>query len=484
MRDNDIFTFKKQMTKTATYCFALLFLAITAVAQPRVSAILDNYEVNAAEGAQLVQLQLQVSHEKGVQLAWPLLQADDTLGGLEILDVDDLQTQQNEAGQYQKTQNITLLAVDSGLYQIPSIAFSYNSGGAKKYANSEPLLLHVTGDLPDEAISQPVKENKPNLEVPYTFAEFIPYIAAFLISLLLLLLLASRFRKKPEEEVVFVAPPLPPHEQALESLRKLERKRHWQQGRVKQYYIELSEIVRQYIEDGFKLPALESTTDEILEDLRKQDVRGKLRQKLSNVLSIADLVKFAKLRPDTNQNTQSLEDVKQFVVKTKQKIIQALEEERQAEIHAADPILKPQPTKSKQNLPMGIAAGFAACIIAALLWALITVTFKLRTPYMAIGAGILVGVAVRIAGRGTTIVFGIVGATLALLSCLLGNYFSIIGLVANADEQAYFDTLLSIDFASIPQIMRQTFKLTDLIYYGIALYVGYFVPVDKDAENT
>lgn len=129
--------------------------------------------------------------------------------------------------------------------------------------------------------------------------------------------------------------------------------------------------------------------------------------------------------------------------------------------------------KQEQNLPFGLAAGFGVAIIGAIIWAVVTVSTGYQIGYMALALGFGVGYAVRIAGKGIDQIFGFGGAALALLGCLLGNLFSIIGFVADAQGMGIFETLSVMDFGLIPQIMGETFSPMDLLFYGIAVYEGY-----------
>lgn len=129
--------------------------------------------------------------------------------------------------------------------------------------------------------------------------------------------------------------------------------------------------------------------------------------------------------------------------------------------------------KLEQNLSAGIGAGLAAAIVGAILWAVITVVTGFQIGFMAIGVGFLVGYAVRYAGKGLDKQFGIAGGALALFGCLLGNFLSIIGFVAQSEDLGYFETLSLIDYGMVPQLMVETFGVMDLLFYGLAIYEGY-----------
>lgn len=127
----------------------------------------------------------------------------------------------------------------------------------------------------------------------------------------------------------------------------------------------------------------------------------------------------------------------------------------------------------EQNLHLGFIAGLSAALVGAAIWAVITVSTGYQIGYMAIGLGFLVGFAVKETGKGIDKIFGVMGAVLSLFGCLLGNFLSTIGFFANSEGVGYFETLASIDYSYLPEIMMETFSLMDLLFYGIAIYQGY-----------
>jgi hypothetical protein len=129
--------------------------------------------------------------------------------------------------------------------------------------------------------------------------------------------------------------------------------------------------------------------------------------------------------------------------------------------------------KSEQEFPKAVATGIIVGIVGALLWGTITVVSGFQIGYMAIAIGAGVGFSMRFAGKGIDQVFGITGGAIALLSCLLGNFFSIIGFIANIEGLGYFETLNLFDYGQLIPIMTETFSVIDLLFYGIAACEGY-----------
>ena len=129
--------------------------------------------------------------------------------------------------------------------------------------------------------------------------------------------------------------------------------------------------------------------------------------------------------------------------------------------------------KSEQNFKKGMTFGLLAAIIGAVLWAVITVVTGFQIGYMAIAIGAGVGLAIRYFGKGIDQKFGIWGAGIALFGCLFGNILSVIGFVANAEGLGYIETFFSVDWTYIPEILVETFRPMDLVFYGIAIYEAY-----------
>ena len=112
-------------------------------------------------------------------------------------------------------------------------------------------------------------------------------------------------------------PKLPPHVIAMEALENLRLKKLWQAGKVKEYYTEMTDIIRYYIEGRFSIYAMEMTTDEIMQSLKAHEDGSAARDLLRDTLVLADLVKFAKAQPLPLDNEQSLNQCIDFVKATK-----------------------------------------------------------------------------------------------------------------------------------------------------------------------
>lgn len=129
-------------------------------------------------------------------------------------------------------------------------------------------------------------------------------------------------------------------------------------------------------------------------------------------------------------------------------------------------------TLPEQSLPKALAAGAAAALVGALLWALVTFVTEYQIGWMAVGVGFLVGYAVRF-GKGTTQIFNITGAVLALLGCVMGNVFMIIAFAAKGADLSVFEVASRIEIGLLANLMMETFSPMDILFYGIAVYEGW-----------
>lgn len=129
--------------------------------------------------------------------------------------------------------------------------------------------------------------------------------------------------------------------------------------------------------------------------------------------------------------------------------------------------------RSEQNLGLGIGTSLLVGLLGAALWAVITVATEFQIGYMAVAIGAGVGYTMRYFGKGIDQVYGIAGAIIAVVSCLIGNFLSLIGFVANAEGLGYIETLVGIDYSLIPVAMKESFSVIDVLFYGIAGYEGY-----------
>lgn len=157
----------------------------------------------------------------------------------------------------------------------------------------------------------------PVRHAPRTWQDYRPWVLGGMGVLLLIAVLLGglyALSKRQRSEAEEVLHPVDHHALALRRLDDLARRKLWQNDRTKDHYLELSNILRTYVEGRFHVPALESTSEEIDRDL---DLEAGLKNKLLEVLRLADLAKFAKYRPHADENQRTLKRATDFVTHTK-----------------------------------------------------------------------------------------------------------------------------------------------------------------------
>ena len=293
---------------------ALLLATLFPVAYAQqVKAGITPSVYNALIGQQ-IQLSLTLSQPGAAgPVFWPLI--GDTIGGFEVLERSPIDTVRTEKSST-LSQKLLVTAFDSGLYRIPSVSFYLADSTAVLTA---PIGIQINTVPVDTA--QAFRAIKAPIDAPYTFRDFVPYLILGLILLGIaggLIYHFSRKKKKPQGIVLAPRIVIPPHEVAMRKLALLEEKRLWQQGETKPYYSEITDILREYIEARYRVPALESTTGEILTSLQEHLPIPMQREKLRELLLRADLVKFAKFKPDPTAQMAEMEIAREFVKSTRE----------------------------------------------------------------------------------------------------------------------------------------------------------------------
>ena len=218
-------------------------------------------------------------------------------GALEVIQSYKMDTIKNGA-RYQLIKNYGLTQFDSGKYTIPRIPVLING----KPSFSDSIKVEVN-DVKVDTLKQKMYDIKDIAKVESPMGTWWIYVL-ILIAVAVAVYLIYKYIKKRQsepkvEEVVFKSP----IEKATTLLQQLEGKELWQKGEIKHYYSELTDIARNYIEEEIHIPAMESTTSELIEALRKAAKQQKLKlsnetvENLEKVLKQADLVKFAKVKP-------------------------------------------------------------------------------------------------------------------------------------------------------------------------------------------
>jgi hypothetical protein len=224
---------------------------------------------------------------------------------------------------YVLKQTITITAFDTGSYVFPAIPVC--DADSQIVARTNPLFFEVSTVAVDTTAA--FKDIKDISKIYFSFHEFWMYVkkyslfvvAGLLVIGLIIYAIWRYIKKKRAEKPLPVVKPKPkikPHITALKELEKLRQKKLCEQGKTKEYYSELIDIVRIYIDGQWDIGAMEMVTSEIMEALKNTEIHEEVLKRLHQACTIAGLVKFAKYAPFPTDHDMAFKDCKEFVERT------------------------------------------------------------------------------------------------------------------------------------------------------------------------
>ncbi len=303
-----------------------IIFSIFLFAAALVAADAQNVSVSSAFDSTRIYLGDQINYTITVnqpadqQLMIPVLK-DSLCSKVEILAGPATDTLKEKDGNIKIIQKYLITSYDSGFYQVPPVyAEMKTDGGVKRffsdYARLRVMRVKIAPPDTTAKIFDIVGPNK----APLTLGEILPWIllAVVMGGLAWYILRYIKKKRATKEGVVPVINPDPAHVIAFRELEKLREEKLWQKGDVKGYYTSLTGILRQYLENRYDVYSLELTTEETLDRLvrsgfKKDDTFNLLKV----VLTAADLVKFAKHKPEPSENENHFQQAWDFVSATK-----------------------------------------------------------------------------------------------------------------------------------------------------------------------
>lgn len=220
------------------------------------------------------------------------------------------------------TQWYVLDIYETGKFTIPAAVIKYRGSDREQWkeALSAPISVEVRSVLEADAEKADIRDIRgPESIYNLTYIYIVLAIIGAII-IIILILRSLKKRKKPQE---ILTPLRPAHEIAYEALRELMGRDYLKTGRVREYYFELSDIVRHYIEDRFQLKAPEMTTEEFLATLKYSGVlNSEQKGDMRDFLSHCDMVKFAKYLPEEKEIERSYDSAKKLIDRTKESAVQ------------------------------------------------------------------------------------------------------------------------------------------------------------------
>lgn len=248
--------------------------------------------------------------------------------GVEALGEMAFDTLSTDKGTQNLRGRIRLTSFDSGSYVLPPlyVLLARPDGHIDTLEYAGPTLAVNT--IPVDTATFQLYDIKGQIRYPLTFKEVMPWIGLALLVAALVWLLIRWIRLRRENRDFFGKPVVkdPPHIVALRSLEKTRAQKLWQNGKQKQFYTQVTDALRQYIAERYGVAALEQTSAEMIRDLSGKDIEPALMEKMKDLFSTADFVKFAKHAASDQENENAIPTAIRFVNETYMKEIEKEEE--------------------------------------------------------------------------------------------------------------------------------------------------------------
>ena len=304
------------MKKKVLYIISLvLLLQVSAATAQNVilNAKLDTFAMRIGEQTRA---RLELSIDSGYNVVLPELEKEKLIEGIEVLESKEY-SQNVDGGRKNYIQEYLITSFDSTRYEIPPFEVVVD----KDTFASNRLILDVYSVEIDTANINNIAGPAEVVDVQLTWEEVRDaiYLAIILILVAVALVMTtiSLIKNKPIIRIVKVKPKLPSHVIAINRIDEIRNNESLSaEGNEKEYYTQLTDVLREYMHDRFGIDAQEMTTSEIIDELLKIKDKESIKE-LKEILEVADLVKFAKMKPDERENRLNMTNAIEFVNETK-----------------------------------------------------------------------------------------------------------------------------------------------------------------------
>ena len=281
--------------------------------KPHVNANVDRAKVTIGDK---INYKITVDFPEGMEVLPPEIK--DEVGGLAVDDLG-IEESRNEKGRIIREIRYVLETFNTGSYIIPAFDIKYKTKPETEEAvvKTPEVFIEVVTTLDEDASD--VRDIRPPVVIKKNYFRLY-YIVAIVFGVLAIAgaIMLFLYRKK-QREVEFVSEPLSAHQIAYNELESLRALKLISEGRIKEYYYRLSNIVRCYIESRFKLMAPERTTEEFLAEMTVTDrLAEEHKELISNFLEHCDTVKFAAYGPDSREIENAFNSAIKLVDETRE----------------------------------------------------------------------------------------------------------------------------------------------------------------------
>ena len=295
------------------FCFCTA--GFSGYAQPVVvKADMDSTNIFIGEQTKIY---LEIAFDKSQDVQIPIF-SDTLMHGVEVLKISKIDTTDIGNNRIQLKYNYLITSFDANVYLLPPFKAIHESDTAY----SQELALKVSTIPVDTEKAEEYFDIKDVITPSIVWKDYFPiflWILAGIVGIALIAYLVYRImNRKTLVPFKKSEPDLPPHVKAIRELNELKTAKLWQHGRNKEYHSSITDILREYIDRRFNVGAMEMTSGEILDALKRISASDIAYDNLKQILLLADFVKFAKYNPLPDENELSMMNAYVFVNNTKE----------------------------------------------------------------------------------------------------------------------------------------------------------------------
>lgn len=300
------------------YILLLAFFCYSSLTYARELSVTASVDSTQIWIGQQTAIHFRITQLKGERVQLPVF-SDTLTKNLELVEPFKLDTLPADQDMIQVGMHLLVTSFEDTLIYLPPQPFVLD--GDTSWSNS--ISLKVIQPFEIDTASATIADIKDVMDPPFNWKALLRWllwiIAVLAIVTALYFLIRKFFKPKSKVEEIPFEDTLPAYEVALIKLNKVKDSKIWQQeNRSKEYHTEITDILREYIERTFEIPAPEMTSEEIIEHLKDLRVNQKETWNgLRQVFRLADLVKFAKWRAIPEEQEMSLKNAYKFVEETK-----------------------------------------------------------------------------------------------------------------------------------------------------------------------
>lgn len=341
--------------------FSLFFFLFSLFSYSQVTSSVDSTKIKIGEE---ILYTINVQADSTDVVVFP---EEQTFGPMEMIESYKTDTT-FEASKYELIKKYGLTQFDSGHYTIPP---------QRVIINNKPFLTDSirveVNDVVVDTTQQKMFDIKPAVEVsapPFNWKRLLYWLVPVLVVIAIAIYLFRRKQKRDAAEK-----PLPPYEEAIVALKKLDNTELLKENKSKEYYSSLTEIVKRYLDREVDESALESTSDELItrlmmhRDAGSFDFSNETIHKLDQIFKRADLVKFAKMKQETGQAQVDRKSIEEIINETHEVIPEPTEEEL---LKNQEYLEKLQRRRQRRKWALGLSGVLVAIILAGVIYGSLT----------------------------------------------------------------------------------------------------------------